>query len=246
MQKLYRTQHNWSRFTITHISRFASSLRSCNQDLLEAIAVHALDHLGNFRTKDIGVISHALMLFNFRSQSGVDQKLFKAFLDILPNHGQEFDKHPGSVASCLYNLAIRGFHSPELIAHALRSIKCTKGITLHTCKQLLFLDSYTRINLNGNGWQLDENFKKALVKIYCTQMPNSGGEKELSDAHKILLGALASVQSLKLDYKLIHAMPYFRTPSKIYYYFSFILKHEISVIINTFFSYRYFHCDAFN
>lgn len=178
--------------------------------------MQSLENLEGLRTKDIGIISYALMAFNFRSETGVDEQLFKAMLDILPSHSKAIEKHPESLASCLYNLAVRGFYNPDLIGHVLETAKCTKSAALSYSKQLLFLDAYTTINLSGiyNGPRLDENTKSALVKTWCIQMSDLNTRKEQSDVHKVLLGALHTVQNLKLHYKLVQAIPYFRMPSE--------------------------------
>lgn len=193
-----------------HIALLGSKTRIYNNKLLHATVEHFLLHLTDLRLKDMERICFILQLFNFKSKSGIETKLFKAILNELETRTEEIYEYPRARAQCLRYLAYAGFHSQLQIAQTLHpnNLNRVYGHPANYGHEIQFLDTYTKINLNGkyNGPQLNDEQCAVLARQYCAVPPIDRIKRTLTDELDIVLW-----NRLKEIYKhceWAHVLPY--------------------------------------
>lgn len=209
-----------------HISLLGSEMQCCHKKSLELIIVRFYNELSDARLKDMERICFIISLYDFETKSKLENLLFENIMKELKIRVNEIVQHPRAYMNCLHYLTLKGFADHELISSALdtKFLKLAYGRNLMLGQETFQLDTYTRINLNGqySGNQLSDEKLRKMGKILVHYIPehNSGFSK--SNADRITLEVKDTLELLSHYPVLIHGLPQFDRPGKLYMYFFMI------------------------
>lgn len=214
-KKLFWHAENQSILTALHIALLGTTVYVVNHQLIEMIVHRFISHINELRLKDMERIVWVLAVFDFKSTTGASIKLLEAIVNELPKRFAEIHKYTQSYIMCTYYLALRGFANTNLIAYCLTPAHLDKvyGKIWYYPRELLFLDSYTRINLKNvyAGHQLNI----AQRKILTERLRNEAAEGELNNIAKLEANVVASVRKLYTYFILGHALPHYANTGNI-------------------------------
>lgn len=144
---------------------------------METLANRAVADISTLRLKELDRLCYAYDKLNFRPTSMVDKQLLEAIAAELPKRNAERKAFPEDFASCTRYLACRQFPCGELIATVLEPefLATTYGSAENFDETVLFLDSFTRINLRNDydGPQLSDRQRHAAASSLCTHEVNT-------------------------------------------------------------------------
>lgn len=103
-----------------HIILLGTNLQYCHQRLLEEVVKKYNENLKSTRLKDIERITFALSLFNFKTESGIEQELLLKIVDELKSRVDEIVQHPKSFSSAVHFLSVCGIHDMDLLRSVLK------------------------------------------------------------------------------------------------------------------------------
>ena len=102
-----------------HIAILGTNLQYCHQELIESIVTRYHDNIEKVRLKDIERLTFALGLFDFKTTSGIEQKLLLKIIGELKSRLDEVVSHPKCLASTAHYLTTCGIHDVEIIKSVL-------------------------------------------------------------------------------------------------------------------------------
>lgn len=210
---LWNAEHQ-SLLTALHISLLGTKLRVCNPDLLEIIAQRFAKNITTLRLKDMERFTMAMALFDFKSSTGADDSLADLFVNDLTRRTKEIADHPSSYTSCVYNLSLLGLDDVNLIASVLDPtyLQRNYGFLSRYQNEILFLDSYTRINLKDtykNMPQLSNNSRHVLAKQCVEPLKRRRDGLEPGGSDKLIANIAESVRTVFNYFHIGHALPHF-------------------------------------
>lgn len=154
-------------------------------------------------------IAWALVLFDFKSKSGVEIKLFDAIRKELPKRTEEMEKHSLSFVMCANYLSMRGCADAALIGRILNPSYLMKafGKPEFFIRELLFLDSYAQINLKNSykGPLLNEAQRQRLASAYS----NENNSADRSSADKLAINVMKSIMAFTSYWPKTRALPHY-------------------------------------
>lgn len=173
----------------------------------------------SIRIKDIERITFVIGLFDFESDSRIENQLCQNILDELKQRVDDIVKHPQCLPLCLHYLTMKGYYDEELISVAL-SKKFVHlaygGNQVKYGKELFALDSYVKINLKETyrGDELTEKNRQYMGKMLTQYIPNRSDKFRLSATDKILLELEETAQELCNHCYFAHVLPHFDRPGQ--------------------------------
>lgn len=102
-----------------HVALLGTNLQYCHQELLEAIVKRYNKDIKQVRLKDIERVAFALGLFDFKTQSGIEQELLSKIIDELKSRVDEVVLHPKCMAACAHYLTMSGVYDVDIIKSVL-------------------------------------------------------------------------------------------------------------------------------
>lgn len=129
---------------------FATKYRVRNNRLMATVVRLAMANLKSARIKDLAAISYAIIYLDYQSPHGHELAFMQAALAELRNRRDECQDFRDSFIACQCYWAMRNVHDCELLATALTPVPIDAGRKneeAYTDGNLLFLDSYARLNV---------------------------------------------------------------------------------------------------
>lgn len=197
--------------TCTHIALLGSNINICNESILEIITERFLKNINSIRLKDIERICYVLSKFDFVSESKIEIEWFKTVLLELPNRIDETKRFIRLLPNCLRCLAQRGFYCNQLLSKVLSKefLKTTYDTPAGYAKEILFLDSFVKINLRNvyEGPQLSDEERAVVASKFCKPVVSNtmtGGQ-----SHTTQLDVWKTIKEVYQHPKFAHALPHF-------------------------------------
>lgn len=213
---LWNAKHQ-SLLTALHISLLGTTLHVCNPCILEIVAARFVSHIAELRIKDMERFAWVMALFDFKSTAGSETQLANAILDELPRRTDERRQFPHSHLMCMNYMAMKGFHNVELIASVLLpdNLQRTYEKDKFYPKELLSLDSYTRINIR-DVYQLRPQLKNVQRQLLANKwrkpLSSKRDENNLLNPDKRIANVAASVRTVFGHFEIRHALPHYTKP----------------------------------
>lgn len=186
----------------THTALLAAKAHNCDDALMEVIVERFLSNIKSIRMKDMERVCFACIKLAFDSASRTDVKLFEAILTEMPNRTAELQKYPRVFAKCMRYLVLKEIPCQQLIKTVLSPefLHSTYGTPENFDEEILFLDTYTRINLSDtyDGSQLSDQQRHVIASKFCAYN-HIVEEWELFD----------TVKNIFRHVRWIHALPHF-------------------------------------
>lgn len=128
-------------------------------------------------------ICYVLTRFDFKSDSKVETKLFNAILSELDHRSEDIKQFPRVFSNCVRYLACNGLQCQDLITQILcpEFLTSAYGQAENYDEEILFLDSFTRINLARKylGPKLSDEQRFIAASKFAIQIPRIDEEKQL-------------------------------------------------------------------
>lgn len=189
-----------------HLLLFVAKFHIYDEGFIETIVYRSLNELKNVRLKDLSILLYASVKFGFLSNTSLEKSFFETILENLKNRLNEAQQHPRSFIDCLCYLATKGFYNTDLLEFVTELIHPKPLLVepIYSNRNLLFLDSFARVNLKHvfNDSLLNDQERSNLASRICLN-------------HVILFnGAQDVVSELYFNYKIDRALPYFVDPGE--------------------------------
>lgn len=128
-------------------------------------------------------ICYVLTRFDFKSDSKVETKLLNAILNELDHRSEDIKQFPRVFSNCVRYLACNGLQCQDLITQILcpEFLTSAYGQAENYDEEILFLDSFTRINLARKylGPKLSDEQRFIAASKFAIQIPRIDEEKQL-------------------------------------------------------------------
>lgn len=224
--------------TAMRISVLGTSLHVCNPALLEIIAKRFLNDISQLRLKDMERFAYVMVLFDLAYSSNTVRSLANAMLCDLPRRTDEIREYPNDYVTCIYYLAMLGFHDADLIASVLdpSNIERIDHSSTNALK-IIFLDSFTRINLRNsynNRPQLCDSTRRTLVDKCIQPLFTRRKIWNAIQFDELITDIADTVKLLFGDCVISHALPHFAKPGMCARFFA-----QFYIILNVY-NCRYF------
>lgn len=185
-----------------------------NPDLLTIVANRFAKHIDELRLKDLERFAWVMALFDID-----EPHLATAFLESLGKRVEEANKHPTSHLMCIYYLAIKGYHDMDamtLVLDPSRLRRIYRHVN-HYPREILFLDSYARINLIDyqnvdDRPLLTDTVRRLLAKRCSIPLSTDRTDEQHNDADKLIANVAASVRTVYSHFHISHALPHYAKP----------------------------------
>lgn len=168
--------------------------------------------------KDFERITYVIALFDFESESKIENVLCQSILSELKNRVDDIIQYPRCFPLCLHYLTQKGYHDEELLNAVLsRSfLDWAYGNPFKYGKELFGLDSYAKINLKRTyeGNELTEKTRRYMGKILTQYVPDRSGKFKTSASGIILLEIKDALDELCNHSYFAHPLPHFDRPGK--------------------------------
>lgn len=186
--------------------------------MLEIVVKRTLTNLKGLRVKDMLRLMLALNLFDFKSESGIENQLFKAILHELETaRFEEIAEFPRMLAQCLRYLVYAGTYSQQLIEHVLdpNTLSAVYGDIGDFDQEILLLNSFVQVNLKDSyrGPLLTEEQCKQMMLRFCADMPTPNA-KSMNRTDELQMEIWHCLRDIYKHCDWVHAYPSTIQPCK--------------------------------
>lgn len=220
IERLYHAVDNQiprlSGFSCLHLAILGTHTQICHQKCIERIIDRFNSDIKSLRLKDFERIAFVLGLYDFESESRLEEKLCQNILDEVKNRVDDIVKYPKCLPLCLHFLTMKGYHDAEMINVVLNKpfLELSYGQNINYEREIFSLDSYAQINLKDTykGNLLSDKSRKCMGKMLSQFIPNRSGKFKLSATDKILLELKETSEEMFKHSYIMQALPHFDRP----------------------------------
>ncbi len=231
--------HRLTGLSCLHVALLGTQIHICQQDCIEQIVRRFSKDVKSIRMKDFERIAFVIGLFDFESESKVEDQLCQNILVELKNRAEEIVQYPKCFSLCLYYLTMKGYYDEELLSAALSKPYLTfaYGNQVKYGMEIFGLDSYAKINLRESykGNEVTEKNRQYMGKMLTQYIPDRSGKFKVNATDAILLELKEATDELCTHCHFAHALPHYDRPGmnspqflKRYFVYKFIKKNSSS------------------
>lgn len=210
--------HRLSTLSCLHLAILGTHCQICHQKCIEHIVDRFNNDIKSLRMKDFERIAFVLGLYDFESESRIEENFCQNVFVEIKSRVDDIIKHPKCLPLCLHYLTMKGYCDEEMINVILSQqfLKLGYGTNVNFGREIFSLDSYARINLKDTykGNLLPDKNRKYMGKVLSQYIPIRDGKWKLTATDTIMLELKETTDELFTHSYYAHALPHFDRPGK--------------------------------